>query len=256
MQADWLRPDWSAQGVGGLMTTRRGGVSRPPFDTMNLRDVVGDDVAAVAHNQALFAQAIGGAPVFLNQVHGATVARLTRADARGRGPAHTADAAVTTEAGVACTVMVADCLPVLFAAPGGRGVAAAHAGWRGLAAGVLDNAVAALCEATHCTPAELQAWLGPCIGPRRFEVGADVLQAFGVAAQGSVATPRFVPGAPGKWIADLAGLARDRLQACGVGAVSGGRWCTVDDGSRFFSFRRDGVTGRMAAAVWIDGRVA
>ena len=239
------------------MTTRRGGVSRPPFDSMNLRDVVGDDAAAVAHNQALFAQAIGGTPVFLNQVHGAEVVRLTRADAQSRSPAHGADAAVTTETGVACTVMVADCLPVLFAAPGGRGVAAAHAGWRGLAAGVLENTVAALCEATHCAPAELQAWLGACIGPRRFEVGGDVLQAFGATSMqaGNTTSPRFVPATPGKWMADLAGLARDRLQACGVAAVSGGRWCTVEGGSRFFSFRRDGVTGRMAAAVWIDRRV-
>jgi polyphenol oxidase len=144
---------------------------------------------------------------------------------------------------------------VLFAAPAGRAVGAAHAGWRGLAAGVLDNTVAALCAAADCAPAEIQAWLGACIGPRRFEVGADVLQAFGVSTDRSIAGPRFVAGAPGKWFADLAGLARDRLQACGVSAVSGGGWCTVEDGSRFFSFRRDAVTGRMAAAIWRLPRV-
>jgi YfiH family protein len=188
--------------------------------------------------------------VFLQQVHGAAVVRLWHADAHAPAALRAADAAVTTEAGIACTVMVADCLPVLFAAVGGRGVGAAHAGWRGLAAGVLENTVAALCDATQCTPSQLQAWLGPCIGPRQFEVGADVLQAFGIAPDRAAECRRFVAAAPGKWLADLPGLARDRLQACGVGAVSGGRWCTVEDGSRFFSFRRDRITGRMAAAVW------
>jgi polyphenol oxidase len=252
MQPDWLRPDWSAGGVGGLMTTRRGGVSAAPYDSMNLRAEVGDSALAVARNQALFAEVLGGVPVFLNQVHGARVVQIGRSDMRREGAAHEADAAVTTEPGVACTVMVADCLPVLFAAPAGRGVGAAHAGWRGLAGGVLENTIVALCDAAGCAPGELQAWMGACIGPRRFEVGADVLQAFGVAPRDGTSSPRFAAALPGKWMADLAGLARDRLQAAGVHAVSGGGWCTVEDGSRFFSFRRDGVTGRMAAAVWID----
>jgi YfiH family protein len=148
---------------------------------------------------------------------------------------------------------VADCLPVLFAAPGARGVAAAHAGWRGLAAGVLEGTLAALCEATGSAPQDVQVWLGACIGPRQFEVGADVLQAFDVDPA-RADSPRFTPYRPGKWLADLPGLARDRLQAAGARRISGGRWCTVEDRSRFFSFRRDGRTGRMAAAVWIEPR--
>lgn len=253
MRADWLVPDWPAQGVGALMTTRAGGISRAPFDTMNVRLEVGDDAAAVAHNRALLAKAIGATPVYLNQVHGAAVARLGAADLEPGAAVRTADACVTTEPGIACTAQVADCLPVLFAAPGGRGVAAAHAGWRGLAGGVLEAAVAALCDAAACEPGELQAWLGACIGPRQFEVGADVLAAFG--ADPTAADPsRFTPGRPGKWLANLPALARDRLRAVGVAGIGGGTWCTVESPSRFFSFRRDGVTGRMVAAVWLQPR--
>lgn len=249
--AEWLRPDWDAAGVGALMSTRQGGVSRGPYASMNLRDGLGDDVAAVARNRALFEQALGASPVLLNQVHGTRVVRLHAADAHADAPVHDADASISTEAGIACAVQVADCLPVLFAAPQGCGVGAAHAGWRGLAGGVLEATLTALCDAVACEPADLQIWLGACIGPRRFEVGADVLEAFG-AAPGD-AHPRFRPqgsGHPGKWLADLVGLARDRLQAAGVTAIHGGRWCTVEDASRFFSFRRDRVTGRMVAAVW------
>ena len=155
-----------------------------------------------------------------------------------------ADASVCTEPGIACTVQVADCLPVLFAAPAARGVAGAHAGWRGLSAGVLEAALSALCEAAQCEPSAVHAWLGPCIGPRQFEVGADVLQAFGADAA-QERPDCFAPHTPGKWMADLAGLARQRLQAAGVQRISGGTWCTVEDASRFFSFRRDRVTGRM-----------
>ena len=251
MRADWLVPEWKAGGVGALMTTRHGGVSEPPFDTMNLRLEVGDDTRAVARNRALLAQTIGAVPVFLNQVHGATVVRLTRSDTAAEAPLHEADASVTTEPGIACTVQVADCLPVLFAAPEGRGVAAAHAGWRGLALGVLEASVRQLCVAASCEPRDLRAWLGACIGPDRFEVGADVLSAFGVAPEASDPL-RFRPHAAGKWLANLPLLARDRLHAVGVQRISGGTWCTVEDRSRFFSFRRDGITGRTAAAVWID----
>jgi polyphenol oxidase len=141
---------------------------------------------------------------------------------------------------------------VVMAASGGRGVGAAHAGWRGLAAGVLDAVVAALCDAVSCAPAELAAWLGPCIGPREFEVGADVLDAFGpTMAHRFVARSR--PDGSPRWLADLPGLARERLAAAGLTRVSGGEGCTVEEASRFFSFRRDRVTGRMAAAVWIRG---
>ena len=256
--SDWLVPDWSATGVGALMTTRFGGVSAPPFDSFNLRSQTGDMPAAVAENQARLARIAGAVPVYLNQVHGARVVRLGRADGAPGAPVHDADASVTTLPGIACAVQVADCLPLLFAAPGGRAVGAAHAGWRGLAGGVIEASLHAICEAASCEPSQVQAWLGPCIGPTWFEVGADVIDRF--AAQmpeagseaGPAGLPRFVPHRPGKWLADLAGLAQDRLHAAGVRSIHGGGWCTVSDPSRFFSFRRDRVTGRMAALVWIE----
>jgi polyphenol oxidase len=231
------------------MTTRRGGVSAAPFDSMNIRFGVGDDPQAVRRNLALLQQHVPAVPVFLNQVHGARVVRLTVADLQANAPQHTADACLTTEHGIACTAQVADCLPLLFAAPGG--VAAAHAGWRGLAGGVIEATVAALCEAVNCQPHQVHAWLGACIGPTQFEVGSDVLAAFGGAA---VTEPsRFVSRGeshPNKWFANLPQLARDRLQAVRVQHISGGTWCTAGDVSRFFSYRRDGVTGRMVAVVW------
>lgn len=248
---DWLVPDWHAPGIGALMTTRQGGSSVAPFDSLNLRLGVGDDPQAVARNQGLLADAIGARPVWLNQVHGASVVRLGAADAMPRAPVHEADASFTTEPGVVCAVQVADCLPVLFAAPDGRAVGAAHAGWRGLALGVLEATLGAVCDAANCEPADVQVWLGACIGPSAFEVGPDVLAAFGTPT-GSGASPRFVPRGAGKWLADLPGLARDRLGAAGARAVSGGAWCTVSEPSRFYSFRRDAVTGRLAAAVWIE----
>lgn len=244
-----IAPDWRVDArVGALMSTRAGGVSAAPFDRLNLGRSAGDDRAAVDENRLRFAAALEGArPAWMSQVHGARVMRLSAAQAF---TALEADAAITTEPGIACTVMVADCLPVLFAAPEGRAVGAAHAGWRGLAGGVLEATVAALCEAAACSAHELQAWLGPCIGPRQFEVGADVVAAFG-------AGPRFVERVRSdgalRWLADLPGLARERLQAAGIAQFSGGSLCTVEDASRFFSFRRDGVTGRMAAAVWLRG---
>lgn len=251
LHSDWLVPDWQATGVGAVMTTRAGGTSATPFNSFNLRGGLGDSAECVAANRGLLARAVGAAPVFLGQVHGIQVVRLTQADALAGTPDHRADASVTTEPGLACAVQVADCLPVLLAAPAGRGVAAAHAGWRGLAAGVLEATVQALCSATACQPTDLQAWLGACIGPRKFEVGPEVLDAFGMSA-GEGVLRHFVAHTKGKWFADLPGLARDRLNASGVRAVRGGDWCTVSDASRFFSYRRDGVTGRMAALIWID----
>lgn len=245
MHPDWIVPDGLPDNVGAVMTTRAGGSSAGPWQSLNVGDAVGDDAGAVVRNRERLARAIGAAPVFLRQCHGARVVRLAPGDA-DRTAAHEADASLCTERGVACTVQVADCLPLLFAAPDGRAVAAAHAGWRGLAGGVVEATLAALCDAASCAPQQVHAWLGPCIGPRRFEVGIDVVEAFGGGA-------RFAPapaaGAP-KWHADLAGLARDRLAALGVSRIGGGRWCTAEDAARFFSFRRDGVTGRMVAAVW------
>lgn len=249
MHPDWLVPDWVAPHAGAVMTTRRGGFSAAPFESMNLRAGLGDNDEAVRRNQALLARVIGATPVYLDQVHGAVVVRLTIEDTRPGARIHQADASITTEPGVACAVQVADCLPVLFSAPGG--VAAAHAGWRGLAGGVLENTMAALAQATRCGPGDIKAWMGACIGPRRFEVGADVLQAFGSSPQ-EPDPQRFRPLQTGKWLADLPRLARDRLTRCGLRTVIGGHWCTVEDASRFFSFRRDRTTGRMAACIWLQ----
>ena len=236
-----------------MMTTRRGGVSLGPFDSLNLRDGLGDDPQAVLRNKALLRGAIGAMPVFLNQVHGIDVVRLAETDGGPDAPLRAADASVTTEPGLACTVQVADCLPVLFAAPNVRAVGAAHAGWRGLALGVLEATLNSVCALAQCAPAQVQVWLGACIGPRQFEVGADVLDAFG-ASTTRADSACFIRQHSGKWLANLPLLARDRLQAAGVEAISGGEWCTVEDASRFFSFRRDRITGRMAAGIWIERR--
>lgn len=254
--ASWLRPRWHTPGVGALMTSREGGIGQPPFDRFNLSRATGDDPQAVAHHQALLGRWVPARPVWLHQVHGREVVRLGPAEAAAGAAPRPADASVTTEPGVACAVMVADCLPVLMVA-GGRArrpaVAAAHAGWRGLAAGVLEATLAALCEAAGAAPGDLEAWLGPCIGPRAFEVGDDVRAAFGGGRPGRAAarfTPRG-PEHPGKWLADLPGLAHDRLRAAGVGRLQSAARCTVEERSRYFSYRRDGRTGRMAALVWI-----
>lgn len=248
MNPDWLIPDWDAPGVGAVMTTRRGGFSVAPYDSMNLGGNTGDNPRAVLRNRLLFTESIGVTPVYLNQVHAATVVRLVAADAHPNALVPDADASITTDFGLACAVQVADCLPVLFAAPGGVG--AAHAGWRGLAAGVLEATLRALCEAARCEPAQVQTWLGACIGPNQFEVGADVLRAFGVPEDASDAS-HFKPGATAeKWLVNLAALARDRLRTSGVRSVRGGAWCTVEDRARFYSYRRDHSTGRMVAAVW------
>jgi len=254
--AHGIRPDWAADAaVGAWMSTRSGGVSEGPFESLNLGRSAGDGAAAVDENRRRFAAALGAAPHWMSQVHGTRVLRVGAAhehlaQSGAADGADSADAAITTAPGVACTVMVADCLPVLLAAPGGRGVGAAHAGWRGLAAGVLEACVSTLAEAARCRPDELVAWLGPCIGPRQFEVGAEVVAAFGAGS-------RFVERQRGdgslSWLADLPGLATDRLRRAGLMQISASGLCTVENASRFFSYRRDGVTGRMAAAIWLRG---
>lgn len=244
-----MRPDWAAP-AGAWCSTREGGVSAGPYASLNLGAAVGDAPSAVAENRRRFAARLEGArPLWLRQVHGIRIVRARQADLDGEPPE--ADAAWTDEAGIACTVQVADCLPVLLSTADGRGVAAAHAGWRGLAAGVLDATVRALCEGTGAEPASLHAWLGPCIGPAAFEVGADVLAAFAADERHFTRAPR--PDGSERWRADLPALARARLARLGVARLSGGGACTVADASRFFSYRRDGVTGRLAAAVWRRG---
>jgi polyphenol oxidase len=234
------------------MTTRHGGTSQPPFDSLNLHAGIGDDPGALLSNQAALQAAMNAQPVFLNQVHGIHVVRLTAADAIPTAPTQAADASFTTEPGVACVVRVADCLPVLFAAPMARAVAAAHAGWRGLSAGILQATLHELCAAAPCAPEEVQVWLGACIGPTRFEVGTDVLEAFGQSAQ-TFNSVTFAPYRPGKWLAHLPQLAQNALQAEGVRFISRADQCTFNQPSKFYSFRREPITGRMVAAVWIEG---
>lgn len=239
----WLSPDWpDLPGVRALMSTRRSGEPGLDFD-------LAAGACGFTESHEALARAIGAQPRWLRQVHGAEVVLL----AGGHGaPAPGADAAVTSTPGLACVVRVADCLPVLMAADNGLAVAAAHAGWRGLAAGVLENTVQALCAQAGCTPPAVRAWLGPCIGPRAFEVGPDVLQVFGRDPDRTDdALFRRADRVDGslRWRADLAGLATERLQALGLVRIDGGAWCTVEDASAFFSFRRDRSTGRMAAAI-------
>lgn len=252
MPLELLRPDWGAPAqVVAAVSTRAGGVSQAPFQHLNLGRGLGDAEVAVTENRRRFEAALGVRAVWLHQVHGAEVAVLD--DPAPNAPA-VADAAVTARPGLGCTVMVADCLPVLFCAADGLAVGAAHAGWRGLAAGVLERTVQALQRLAGCDAGAIEAWLGPCIGPRHFEVGADVLAAFGAEAADPM-PEHFrrrdrADGQP-RWLADLPQLARKRLHAAGVQRVGGGRWCTVQESARFFSFRRDGRSGRMAATVAI-----
>lgn len=240
-----VRPDWPAPPrVCALSTTRRGGVSPPPYDTLNLGDHTGDDPAAVAENRARLRAAAGlpEEPRWLRQVHGTAVAAAHKVTAPVA-----ADAAWTDRPGVVCAVLTADCLPVLLAAGDGSAVAAAHAGWRGLAGGVLEAAVAALTARASVPPL---AWLGPAIGPEAFQVGPKVREAF--VAEDPEAAESFRPDAEGRYRADLFALARRRLYSCGVTAVYGGGLCTWSSPERFFSYRRDGETGRMATLIWLE----
>jgi len=251
---DCLEPFWPApKRVRALVTTRRGGVSTGPWGSLNLATHVGDDPVAVAHNRALLRRELGlpAEPVWLEQVHGTQVVALGAGSPQDLAPP-VADAAWTSVAGRVCAVLTADCLPVLLCTADGGAVAAAHAGWRGLAAGVLRTTVAALAVA----PSQVLAYLGPAIGPAAFEVGAEVLDIFVANAIDSGharAVPScFVASAPGKYRADIYALARAELAALGVTAVYGGDHCTVAEADTFFSYRRDGITGRMASLVWLD----
>lgn len=232
-------------GVRAAFTTRRGGVSASPWDSFNIATHVGDAPVHVAANRARLAALLElpAEPAWLEQVHGVAVCDLDAAVARSTV---TADAAVTRASGQVCVVMVADCLPVLFVSQDGRRIAAAHAGWRGLAAGVLERTV----EALGVAGVELSAWLGPAISREHFEVGEEVRNTF--VAQDAGAAAAFTANARGRWQADLVALARLRLSALGVTQVAGGQWCTFADRERFFSHRRDGKGGRMAALIWRD----
>lgn len=238
-----LRPAWPAPpGIRAATTTRVGGVSRDTFAGLNLASHVGDEPADVARNRALLREALAlpGEPLWLSQVHGRVVV-----DAAQASEGAEADASFSTEPGVVCAVMTADCLPVLFADRAGGAVAAAHAGWRGLAGGVLEETLARFEE-----PARVMAWLGPAIGPRAFEVGDEVRAAFCEAQ--AEAEHCFLPNGPGHWLADIYALARLRLGAAGVGEVYGGGRCTYSEPELFYSYRRSRRTGRMASLIWIE----
>ncbi len=239
-----IYPDWPAPAtVKAATTTRQGGLSKPPREHFNLAGHVGDEPGAVRRNRDLLMQRLQlpAAPVWLEQVHADAVVDITCC-----GECPSADAGFSNQAGYVCAVLTADCLPVLFCDRAGTRVAAAHAGWRGLAAGILESTVAAL----DSEPAQLLAWLGPAIGPSAFEVGDEVRQAF--VDRHAQTAGAFSAAPDGRWLADLYRLARIRLQASGVTTVYGGGWCTFRDRERFYSYRRDGVTGRMASLVWLE----
>lgn len=240
--SEFIVPDWPAPpGVCALSTTRVGGVSRAPWAGFNLGDHVGDDPAAVGANRQRLRQALPEEPRWLSQVHGTRCvdAALASGDEQ-------ADASFTRQRGAVCAVLTADCLPLIFCDDDATVVGAVHAGWRGLAAGVIESTVAAMGE-----PGErLMAWLGPAIGPRAFEVGNEVREAF--VATDAAAAMAFVAAPGGKWLCDIYLLARQRLAALGIRRTSGADSCTVSEAGRFFSYRRDGVTGRMATLVWLE----
>ncbi|ASV99506.1 peptidoglycan editing factor PgeF [Paraburkholderia aromaticivorans] len=271
--ADVVQPAWNVSPrVRALVTTRNGGVSDAPFGRwhdgedlpggLNLGMKSGDDPAAVATNRERLLKLAGvSEAAWLEQIHGAGIVRAEEvlAQARAGGVPTRADASVTDRPGTVCVVMVADCMPVLLCDEAGRAVGAAHAGWRGLAAGIVEQTAQRVAELAQVKASALHAYLGPSIGPGAFEVGPDVRDAFmnGVgSAQRDATANAFVehPHNPGKYLADLPALARLRLQRLGVTRITGGDLCTVTQRDRFYSYRRDRETGRMAALIWLDDR--
>lgn len=237
----WLVPDWPAPAnVRALATTRHGGVSVTPYASLNLGGHVGDDPLAVAANRARLREMLPSEPVWLNQVHGAGIVNAAQAEGVPQ-----ADGSYSRKPGTVCAVLTADCLPVLLCDRAGTVVAAAHAGWRGLANGVVEAAVQSMAVDTG----DILAWLGPAIGPEAFEVGGEVREAFmRLAPEAELA---FQPHKDGKWLADIFLLARQRLARVGVSRVFGGGECTCRDRERFYSYRREGATGRMGSLIWL-----
>ena len=237
-----LVPAWPAPtNVRALQTLRTGGCSPAPWNSFNLGNHVGDSPALVAANRTMLRERLPAEPLWLQQVHG-----IAAVNADFEANLQEADAAIARQPGRVCAVMTADCLPVLLCDRAGRVVAAAHAGWRGLAAGVLEATI----KKMDVPASELLAWLGPAIGPKCFEVSDEVRATF--VDKGPDAALAFVATSPGKWLADIYTLTRQRLQAVGVNSISGGDFCTFTEAERFFSYRRDGVTGRMASLIWLD----
>jgi polyphenol oxidase len=240
---DYIIPDWpAAPQVRAMISTRAGGVSRGPYARLNLGMSVNDDPAAVAANRAILRRSLPVEPLWLKQVHGVAVV-----DAAVAQPLTAADASFTRSAGIVCAVQVADCMPVLLCDSAGTVVAAAHAGWRGLCNGVLEHTIAAM----HVEGQDIMAFLGPAISAAEFEVGPEVRAAF--IERDPAAGKCFSPGKDDRWLGDLYALGRQRLNALSITRIYGGDYCTVRERERFFSYRRDGVTGRMAALIWLSG---
>lgn len=243
-ESDFIYPDWPAPAnIKAIQTTRAGGLSRTPYKSLNLGTHVGDFACDVAANRQRLSPFLPSEPVWLNQVHGVQVMDASLANC-----VEEADATFSKKVGTVCTVMTADCLPVLLCDTEGTVVAAAHAGWRGLCQGVLEATVMAM----QTPPEKLMAWMGPAIGASVFEIGDEVRAAFIV--KNAQAAQAFTPISPNKWLMDIYQLARLRLKAVSISQVYGGDFCTYTDQTRFFSYRRDGITGRMASMIWFDSK--
>lgn len=239
-----IRPDWECSAnIQACVTTRIGGLSAAPYDQLNLGDHVNDDPQRVSHNRALLKSQLElpAEPVWLQQVHGTRVV-----DAAEVKSGVSADAAFTAQDNTICAVLTADCLPVFFCTEDGSTVAVAHAGWRGLAAGILQTTATAL----QTSSAQILCWLGPAIGPHAFEVGGEVRETF--ISQQDAAAAAFIKTSEDHWLADIYTLARIQLKSMGISRISGGEHCTFTDAERFYSYRRDGVTGRMASLIWMS----
>ncbi|MBU3611799.1 peptidoglycan editing factor PgeF [Polynucleobacter sp. MG-27-Goln-C1] len=251
---NWIEPSWAApQQIKSLSTTRHGGVSKSPFNTLNLGLNAGDDSVDVLHNRSIVRSHLPTEPLWLKQIHGVTVSTPASRKAPSSKPFE-ADAAVTNIANEVLAILTADCMPVLFASKGGDVIGAAHAGWRGLSGGVLENTLQEmLALSPGLSPKDIVVWMGPAIGPTAFEVGEDVLQAF--AGQGSTILSKAlkpIAESSGKYLANLYLLAQDRLRSLGIEQIDGGDFCTFNDSERFFSYRRDKETGRFASFIWIS----
>ncbi|MBV2128870.1 peptidoglycan editing factor PgeF [Arsukibacterium indicum] len=239
-----LTPDWPApHNVKAVCSTRSGGCSTGQYQSLNLGAHVGDNALAVSRNRQLFQNwaKMPGPPVWLNQTHSTDCITLVSE----MHPGCDADASFSNQPGLVCTVMTADCLPVLICNEAGTEIAAVHAGWRGLCDGVIENTMRLFSKPSGC-----MAWLGPAISQPVFEVGAEVRAAF--IQQDPQAASAFIAGKQDKWLADLYLLARQRLAHSGLTMVYGGQYCTYQQPADFFSYRRDGLTGRMAAAIWLE----
>lgn len=249
-----IKPNWEApQTVHAFCTTRAGGVSVQPYDSLNLGLNAGDDPALVLNNRGILSCTIPSEPLWLKQVHGVTVSTPESRKLLGSGPFE-ADASVSNTPNEVLVVLAADCMPVLFASHAGDVIGVAHAGWRGLSGGVLENTIQAMCTLSPgLSPQDISVWMGPAIGPTKFEVGDDVLKAFASQGPASLAQA-FIPlaGKGGKYLANLYLLAQDRLSSLGIKQIHGGDFCTFSDQERFFSYRRDHKTGRFATLIWIS----